>query len=187
MNAALWPPPVPETEIPVLRAVRQGVQLTFWCRYCRTHHLHGAHGNCDGCGCRLHDSLFGRGPCTCPPGSGDGHRVAHCWNPKSPYKATGYILREVAAAPKRAAGPVPPRTATVVLTGWCRAGTPPGCTGCTPREVRKPARPGGALEIIHQADCTWMRAQLAGRPEIRRAIEQAKDFVVVDGIRGARW
>ncbi len=167
--------PLRERSIPVIEAVRQGNSITFPCEYCRATHWHGAHGSCDGCGCHLHEDILGW-PCTCPIGAGNGHRVAHCWNPKSPYKVTGYVLVEVAAAPKK-------RTATVMLTGWCRAGTPPRRTGCTPREVRKPARPGGALEIIHHADCTWMRAQLAGRPEIRRAIEQAKDFVVVDGIR----
>lgn len=39
--------------------------------------------------------------CTCPPGSGDGPRVAHCHDRNSPYKRnvdlmyTGYVLREV--------------------------------------------------------------------------------------------
>lgn len=37
----------------------------------------------------------GRGFCTCPIGSGDGHRVAHCYNTASPYYAHGYILHEV--------------------------------------------------------------------------------------------
>ncbi len=37
----------------------------------------------------------GRLPCTCPLGSGDGHRVAHCSDPRSPYYASGYVLREV--------------------------------------------------------------------------------------------
>jgi len=37
----------------------------FYCKYCKDWHLHGR---------------------------GLGHRVAHCSNPDSPYKKTGYIL-----------------------------------------------------------------------------------------------
>lgn len=44
----------------------------------------------------------GRGICTCPMGSGDGHRVAHCWNRKGGYYEHGYILHEVAPDDPRA-------------------------------------------------------------------------------------
>jgi hypothetical protein len=37
----------------------------------------------------------GRGFCTCPAGSGDGHRVAHCWKRDGAYYDRGYILHEV--------------------------------------------------------------------------------------------
>ena len=30
---------------------------------------------------------------------GEGHRVAHCHNPKSPYRDTGYILKIVSREP----------------------------------------------------------------------------------------
>src|SRR5205823_2440205 len=45
---------------------------------------------------RLHRDDLKAGPCTCPPGSGDGHRVAPCTAPGSPYKTTGYVIKEVA-------------------------------------------------------------------------------------------
>ncbi len=86
------PHPEPEFVIP---AVRDGKQLVFYCSLCRTRHYHGAHGDCTGCGCELHADYQRRGPCTCPVGAGNGHRVAHCTSPRSPYLATGYILREV--------------------------------------------------------------------------------------------
>ena len=41
--------------------------LKVWCKYCNRNHLHGR---------------------------GYGHRVAHCDDPASPYRATGYILIE---------------------------------------------------------------------------------------------
>lgn len=43
-----------------------GREVFAWCRYCKKYHTHGV------------DAL--------------NHRVAHCWNKKSPYKATGYVL-----------------------------------------------------------------------------------------------
>jgi hypothetical protein len=46
---------------------------------------------------------FGRGYCTCPPGNGDGHRVAHCSNRKpGRWYERGYILHEVEANDARA-------------------------------------------------------------------------------------
>ena len=91
---------VTRSGMPVVRAVRQGKQLTFWCPFSRVNHYHGAHSiRCDSCGCPLHEGTYwrGHGACTCPPGAGNGHRVAHCWDPKSPFRKTGYIVREVAA------------------------------------------------------------------------------------------
>jgi len=121
---------------PVIHAWRTnyhgGSQLTFWCRYCKDHHVHGRH---HGPGTFRDDENVvqlrttpeglirripgmarlwkayvrrfeqctynpdvpgGRGVCTCPIGSGDGHRVAHCWNrePGSYYEHR-YILHEV--------------------------------------------------------------------------------------------
>lgn len=82
---------------PVIMAVRVGAQLTFRCPYCRRNHWHGAHAEpcAPGCRCALHSASCG--PCTCPPGSGDGHRAAHCTaDDRSPLKPTGYYLVEVA-------------------------------------------------------------------------------------------
>jgi hypothetical protein len=63
-------------EPPTVHAFRtsDGVQLAFWCDWCCTLHHHGAVG----------DST----------GAGDGHRVAHCVNPRSPYLARGYYVKE---------------------------------------------------------------------------------------------
>lgn len=44
----------------------------------------------------------GRGICTCPMGSGDGHRVAHCHKRDSAYYDHGYVLHEVAPNDPRA-------------------------------------------------------------------------------------
>lgn len=82
------------TKAPVILARRDGIHLIFRCHYCRRDHAHGVcSGDPDCPDMRTH----GRRPCTCPPGSGDGHRVAHCHNPDSLYRDTGYILREQAA------------------------------------------------------------------------------------------
>jgi hypothetical protein len=47
--------------------------------------------------CKFNDRApGGRGVCTCPIGSGDDHRVAHCWNREpGSYYEHGYILHEV--------------------------------------------------------------------------------------------
>jgi hypothetical protein len=53
---------------------------------------HGRHDAATGCrfdGMRPHAH-----PCTCPPGTGDGYRVAHCHTGESPYSDTGYIVVE---------------------------------------------------------------------------------------------
>ncbi len=49
--------------------------LAAWCPHCRREHWHGGG---DGFG------------------DGDGHRVAHCSDHRSPFTATGYYLREYA-------------------------------------------------------------------------------------------
>ncbi|SRR6266516_1308871 len=82
---------------PVLIAARDGRVLRAWCAFCVADHTHSVHGACPPgtCGCGLHLDLHGsRGPCTCPLGSGDGHRTAHCVG-DSPFKDGGYWLREV--------------------------------------------------------------------------------------------
>jgi hypothetical protein len=55
---------------PVLDAYRDGGQLAVWCEHDRRWHRHG---------------------------TGDGHRGAHCTCPGSPYRASGYYLREAGA------------------------------------------------------------------------------------------
>ncbi|MCV7100732.1 hypothetical protein [Mycobacterium palustre] len=46
--------------------------------------------------CRFNDNVpGGRGICTCPAGSGDGHRAPHCWNREGIWYEHGYILHEV--------------------------------------------------------------------------------------------
>lgn len=46
--------------------------------------------------CRFNEHVLrGRGICTCPAGSGDGHRAAHCWNRDGAHYEQGYILYEV--------------------------------------------------------------------------------------------
>lgn len=59
-----------KTVYPVLAAVERNAEghLSAWCPFCRRWHHHGA---------------------------GEGHRVAHCINPESPFHKTGYILKKV--------------------------------------------------------------------------------------------
>lgn len=91
-------PAVSVIEPPVIEAVRDGKCLTFLCPFCRRQHWHGAHSTlCDSCGCELHENYNRRGECTCPVGAGNGHRMAHCTSPRSPWKHIGYVLLEVAA------------------------------------------------------------------------------------------
>ena len=77
-----------------------GLQLQAWCPWCGWHY-HGRHGSCEPgtCVCPYHPDYHHpsvrRAACTCPPGSGDGHRVAHCTSPDSPFQATGYWLEEI--------------------------------------------------------------------------------------------
>lgn len=106
---------------PVIHAwgTKDNSQLTFWCEGCETHHVHGRHAslasilNAFGSSCGNLGDLWleylkkfeacdynpnvpgGRGFCTCPVGTGNGHRVAHCYNTDSPYWEYGYYLHEV--------------------------------------------------------------------------------------------
>lgn len=65
-------------DIPEIQADRidqdGAAQLRFYCDHCQRHHFHSAGDR---------------------PGDGDGHRVAHCHDPASPYSQSGYTLREV--------------------------------------------------------------------------------------------
>lgn len=55
--------------IPILLAITDSDgHLSAWCPFCAKMHRHG---------------------------SGEGHRVAHCADPESPYKKSGYVLRDV--------------------------------------------------------------------------------------------
>jgi hypothetical protein len=56
-----------EDGCPVIAATLtpSGRQQTFYCEYCHANHFHGYM---------------------------DGHRSAHCTNPVSPFRATGYVL-----------------------------------------------------------------------------------------------
>jgi len=79
-------------EIAVLDATRDGINLSVWCDHCqRLHH----HGVCSGDPRCPATQTRGRNACICPPGTGNGHRVAHCADPASPYYETGYVLHEV--------------------------------------------------------------------------------------------
>lgn len=57
-------------EIPVVKVFKteSEKQYAFWCPYCKRYHYHGS------------ASL--------------GHRTAHCTNKNSPFRETGYILKE---------------------------------------------------------------------------------------------
>jgi hypothetical protein len=87
------------SEPPTLEAYRSldGATLHVWCQYCRVWHEHSAHASSPDCPL----TSMRRPPCTCPSGSGDGGRVAHCYDRNSPYLRntgpwkTGYMLREV--------------------------------------------------------------------------------------------
>jgi hypothetical protein len=55
------------SDLPIILCEPAGAaSWRFWCPHCRKHHTHGA---------------------------GEGHRVAHCTSPASPFKATGYSIR----------------------------------------------------------------------------------------------
>ncbi len=70
----------PECERPVLLGRGDGHGLDVWCPHCRRDHHHGRHDPATGC---RYDGTQ-RSVCDCPPGTGDGHRVAHCHSDRSP-------------------------------------------------------------------------------------------------------
>jgi hypothetical protein len=91
-------PPRPRPGRPRLtgRATEDGRKLVVWCPYCgeHAHGRHGADADCgEDCPCILHIKYTNRGRCTCPVGSGDGHRGAHCVR-DTPFTATGYWIVE---------------------------------------------------------------------------------------------
>jgi hypothetical protein len=73
--------------------------LLVWCAHCIRWHQHGG---CDGtCTSRRRSrgaAVYQGEPCHCQPGTGDGHRVAHCADRSSPYADSGYYLKETGAA-----------------------------------------------------------------------------------------
>jgi len=81
---------------PVLDAYRTpDGQLAVWCEHDRRWHWHGACDTTAPCPRPKRRLVLAGTPCRCPVGNGDGHRVAHCLDPKSPYDTTGYVIREV--------------------------------------------------------------------------------------------
>ncbi|EEM92710.1 hypothetical protein bthur0013_59400 [Bacillus thuringiensis IBL 200] len=58
-----------DRSLPVLLAYErdESGNLAVWCPYCACWHLHG---------------------------QGDGHRMAHCQNRRSPFKKTGYVIKK---------------------------------------------------------------------------------------------
>ncbi len=81
----------PECDRPILFGRGDGPYLDVWCPHCERDHHHGRHNPATGCRYTGHPSST----CICPPGTGDGHRVAHCHNDQSPYWDGGYIVTEV--------------------------------------------------------------------------------------------
>lgn len=80
------------TDFPVLGAYRHpdGGHLLAWCPHEQRWHVHGACRQAAECERRE----FSDFSCTCPAGSGDGHRGAHCTCQLSPLGG-GYYLREI--------------------------------------------------------------------------------------------
>lgn len=80
----------PQTTPPTLpgRRSNDGRTLLVDCPGCGRQHTHGRHTAADGCLAEVSD----RNPCTCPTGTGDGHRAPHCGNGSMP---RGYIVEEI--------------------------------------------------------------------------------------------
>lgn len=86
---------------PILDAFRApDGQLAVWCAHDQRWHWHGGHDPATGCPRQMIRRPLRDVPCQCPPGTGDGYRVAHCHNQASPYRNTGYVLREVGPFPE---------------------------------------------------------------------------------------
>jgi len=77
------------TTPPTLPAHRSddGRLLLVDCPGCGRQHTHGRHN--PSTDCTATDNP--RTPCTCPTGTGDGHRAAHCHNGAMP---RGYVIEE---------------------------------------------------------------------------------------------
>lgn len=70
--------------------------LMVWCAHEARWHTHGRCGSWGPTKECAHARRPMQGvPCTCPTGNGDGHRVEHCTCDGSPYRTTGYMLREI--------------------------------------------------------------------------------------------
>jgi hypothetical protein len=85
-----------KADAPTLSAdrLRDGT-LRVWCKYCGKFHYHGGCvGTCTERRRRLGVNVFQGEPCDCPPGTSNGHRTAHCGKPDSPYRKTGYYVKE---------------------------------------------------------------------------------------------
>lgn len=114
---------------PTLPAYRDGKLLLVWCEHEHLWHQHG------GCTWQCDAPKWSR-ICHCPPGTGDGHRVAHCVCQSSPYVEGGYYLEEVGpmtpavkrAHPRPHRGPI-----------WSSGGdsVAHGCPTCDPRKRAK--------------------------------------------------
>jgi hypothetical protein len=81
--------------LPVLLGRRQPqtAHLMVWCPHCKREHPHCGH-HPDNPDCRY--SGPGGEPCTCPRGTGEGSRGAHCdADSDSPYLESGYYVKEV--------------------------------------------------------------------------------------------
>ena len=57
---------VDDKGLPIIYCKDNGIHYYFYCRYCQTIHKHG---------------------------TGEGHRMSHCYEGSSPYREMGYILR----------------------------------------------------------------------------------------------
>jgi hypothetical protein len=63
--------------IPFVEVDAEGERVSFWCPFCLRYHYHGTGGEPSRKGGFLNY----------------GHRVAHCQNPDSPFKESGYYLK----------------------------------------------------------------------------------------------
>lgn len=85
----------PMSDYPTIECRRSsdGRLLEFTCPWCTRTHTHGRCHQDGAPGCNATGYPSPQRPCTCPTGTGDGHRVSHCRSPQAP--CNGYVLREV--------------------------------------------------------------------------------------------